>query len=125
MARIAASPASVGILVAALVITGCLGPGREEDDSGSQSLIPSQLEQPDDGWHEVEVAVLEALDDEPHAKSIVYEPDRDRVLVTLFTEGPTPTRSQIEELEVLGREAAGGVDVVIECSDEGAPEEDV
>lgn len=111
-----------GPVIAGLLLTACSA-STPDDGVRSDSTRPSEPAQSQESWSEIEMAVLDALDDLPYPMGAAYEVEQDRVLVTVFVEDGEMDESQIDDLETLGRQAAGGIDVVVECSDEGPPEE--
>jgi hypothetical protein len=80
--------------------------------------------QPDAGNTALELAVLDALADDPHPKDARYEADRDRVVVTVRTEGAALDPEVLRELEEKAEQVTDGVDVVVETTDQDTPTED-
>ena len=77
--------------------------------------------QPDAEWSVMEMAVLEALRDDPSSKQARYEADADRIVVTIHSEGETIPEERLRGLQERAEEVTDGTPVVIETTDEDVP----
>lgn len=84
----------------------------------------SASDQPDAGHTALELAVLDALADDPHPKDARYEADQDRVVVTVRTQGAALDADALRDLEEQAEQVTDGVDVVVETTDEDVPTEE-
>src|SRR5690606_15965319 len=87
--RAAWVPAAV---VAALAVGASACAGQVDGTPGTTTAdVPSATapEQPGAAYTDLELAVLDALADDPHQKAARYEADEDRVVVTVWTQGGT------------------------------------
>lgn len=115
------------LVVAVPLVAGtgaCAGQadGVSGDDASSAST-PS-TSQPDAAYTALELAVLDALADDPHPKDARYEADRDRVVVTVRTQGTPLGPDALRDLAEKAEEVTDGVDVVVETTDQDAPTEE-
>ena len=114
---------------AAVVVTLAAGAsacaGQVDGTPGTTADVPSATapEQPDAAHTDLELAVLDALADDPHQKAARYEADDDRVVVTVWTQGGTLDADALRDLEQRAEQVTDGVDVVVETTDEDAPTE--
>lgn len=119
-----------GLVVVALVAgtSACAGQVGGTSDDAPPTAAPSTSAapavQPDADRTDLELAVLDALADDPHPKDARYEPDRDRVVVTVRTQGATLAPDVLRDLERTAEQVTGGVDVVVETTDEDTPVEE-
>lgn len=117
-----------GAVLASVLLAACgasTGSGSPEDEQTSPtSSTDAQPQQSEEAWTELELAVLDALSYDPHPKDARYEPENNRVVVTLYTLGDDLTDREIHDLEAAGEKATDDVDVVIEPTDEDQPSED-
>lgn len=93
---------------------------------GTSDDVPpaSASDQPDAGHTALELAVLDALADDPHPKDARYEADQDRVVVTVRTQGAALDADALRDLEEQAEQVTDGVDVVVETTDEDVPTEE-
>ncbi len=124
--------ASLVIAVVALLLPAC----GEKDDNGGPSSTPAApvsrsgnddsavTGQPDAGWSSTELAVLKRVDDEhPGPKEARFEAERNRVVVTLYTEGDDLSDAELSEIKAQAEEVTGGVPVVVVTTDDDPPTE--
>ena len=118
-------PALVAVVSLVAGTTACAGQadGTSDADDVPSTSAPS-TGQPDAGNTALELAVLDALADDPHPKDVRYEADRDRVVVTVRTEGAALAPEVLRELEERAEQVTDGVDVVVETTDQDTPTED-
>lgn len=110
-----------------LVASACAGggDGGEDGASGDVPSTPAATDhQPDAARAALELAVLDALADDPHPKDVRYEPDRERVVVTVRTSGTALDPDVLSELRERAEGVTDGVEVVVETTDEDVPTED-
>lgn len=109
-----------------LLVTACATPSEPESGpQGSNTPAMAKLEdQPEASWWAtLELAAIHALDDVPHQKGARFEPDKNRVVVTIWTLGEEFSEARLHELQGQAAEATGDVDVVIELSHDDPPVE--
>ena len=120
-------PALVVVVLAAGT-SACAGQvdGTPGADDAPSTAAPTDAppDQPDADRTALELAVLDALADDPHPKDARYEPDEDRVVVTVRTQGAPLDAAGVRALEETAERVTDGVDVVVETTDEDAPTED-
>lgn len=80
--------------------------------------------QPDGSWTDMELAVLEALSDDPASKEARYEADADRIVVTVHADGESLSDERLRDLQERAEEVTNGTPVVVETTDEDVPTED-
>lgn len=116
-----------GVAAVVLVASACAGggDGGEDGASGDVPATPAATDhQPDAARAALELAVLDALADDPHPKDVRYEPDRERVVVTVRTSGTALDPDVLSELRERAEGVTDGVEVVVETTDEDVPTED-
>ncbi len=93
-------------------------PGRSDD---ADAIQPT--DQPGHAaWSDRELAVLQHLeDDHPGARKARYEPEKDRIVVTFYTEGDDISGGQLTQIEAVAEEVTGGVSVVVVTTDDDLP----
>ncbi len=111
------------VAVVVLVASACTG-----GSDGAPGDVPANpaatADQPDAGRAVLERAVLDALADDPHPKDVRWEPDRERVVVTVRTSGATLDPEVLSDLRERAEGVTDGVEVVVETTDEDVPTED-
>lgn len=112
------SALALGLLTACGTAEGTLEPG-----SPLVSTTTSHPSQPDGAWTETELAVLDAIAFDTNPKGARYEPDANRVVVTIYKLGDTYTEEDIDNLTSAGEAAVEDVEVVIELTDAEPPVE--
>jgi hypothetical protein len=111
--------------VAAVVLVASACAGGEDGASGDVPATPAATDQqPDAARAALELAVLDALADDPHPKDARYEPDRERVVVTVRTSGTTLGPRVLRDLRERAERVTDGVQVVVETTGEDVPAED-
>jgi hypothetical protein len=111
------------VAVVVLVASACTGGG--DGASGDVPASPAASgDQPDAGRAVLERAVLDALAADPHPKDVRWEPDRERVVVTVRTSGAALDPEVLSDLRERAEGVTDGVEVVVETTDEDVPTED-
>ncbi|NKY39998.1 hypothetical protein [Cellulomonas septica] len=116
-------PAIVALVPLVAGAGACAGQVDGASDDVPSTSAPS-TGQPDAGYAALDLAVLDALADDPHPKDARYEPDRDRVVVTVRTQGDALDDDARRALEEKAEAVTDGVDVVVEVTDQDTPVEE-
>lgn len=93
-------------------------------ERGTSDHAMSTTGQPDADWTQVELAVLDAISDDPHPKQARYEADGGRVVVTVHLLGEGIPVEDLRDVEARAEDATDVVDVVVTTADEDVPTED-
>ena len=123
------TPFSVVAALGLSVLLGACGQGTVEpsSDSTSRATESSEAEessmatQPGGEWSVMEMAVLEALRDDPSSKRARYEADAGRIVVTMYSEGEPLSEERLRGLQARAEEVTDGTPVVIETTYEDLP----
>ncbi len=118
------SAGAVPALVAVVLLGASACAGAPDDGAGPASSSEGSTEQPDADRTSIELAVLDALADDPHLKEARHEPGEDRVVVTVRTQGAPLAPDERRDLEERAEQVTDGIDVVVVTTDEDAPTED-
>ena len=116
-------PALVALVPLVAGTSACAGQVDGASDDVPSASAPS-TSQPDGDYAALELAVLDALADDPHPKDARYEADHDRVVVTVRTEGDALDPDALRDLEEKAEAVTDGVDVVVETTDQDTPVEE-
>lgn len=119
-------------LLLVLGVSSCGGLGSEEVSSDTSTTedgaiaddVVSTTGPPDAEWSKVELAVLDAIDDDPHPKQARYEVEADRIVVTVHLLGDEIPAEHLRDLEMRAEEVTDGIDVVVTTTDADVPTED-
>ena len=118
-----------GLLLVALA-AGCLSACGQANSAGSVdgtttvvggSSSDSPTVQPEAEWSQLELLVSNALPRDGRSKSVRYDADKGRIVVTLYTKHKTISAAELAEVQRLAEEASDGVEVEIVTTDEDAP----
>jgi hypothetical protein len=111
--------ACVGIgLFLTVALTACARGGEEAPGSPGATSA-----QPDESRNAIELTVLKALDYDSRAKAARYEPEHNKVVVTVFAGGAEVPAAELQAYESAAEKASGGIDVVVEVSAADPPKE--
>lgn len=94
------------------------------EDGAIADDVVSTTGLPDAEWSKVELAVLDAIDDDPHPKQARYEVEADRIVVTVHLLGDEIPAEHLRDLEMRAEEVTDGIDVVVTTTDADVPTED-
>lgn len=124
MGRSGSRPRAGWAVVAVALVTATSACASQVGGTSDDVPPASASGQPDAGHTALELAVLDALADDPHPKDARYEADQDRVVVTVRTQGAALDADALRDLEEQAEQVTDGVDVVVETTDEDVPTEE-